>query len=143
MILGVDTDVLVNWRMKGASKHKLATRLMRREVQAGHRLGFTPQVMGEFIHIVTDPRRFERPMTMSAAIDIARKHWLAPEAEHIVPTPAVVERALELLGLLRLGRKRILDTMLAATFESAKVQRLATFNRRDYEAFTFIEVVDK
>jgi predicted nucleic acid-binding protein len=41
-----------------------------------------------------------------------------------------------------LGRKRILDTALAATLEAARIRRLATFNGRDFEVFGFLEVVE-
>lgn len=39
------------------------------------------------------------------------------------------------------GRKRVLDTVLAATLESAGVSRLATFNVDDFSVFGFLEVV--
>lgn len=50
-------------------------------------------------------------------------------------------RTLEFLDSLSLGRKRILDTALAATLELAGVRRLATFNRKDFEVFPFLELV--
>lgn len=40
------------------------------------------------------------------------------------------------------GRKRILDTALAATLEAAGVSRLATLNGRDSQVFGFLEIVD-
>jgi predicted nucleic acid-binding protein len=41
-----------------------------------------------------------------------------------------------------LGRKRILDTVLAAVLESAGVEQLASFNGSDYRVFGFIQVVE-
>jgi predicted nucleic acid-binding protein len=49
---------------------------------------------------------------------------------------------MELMSVHGLGRKRILDTVLAATLETAHVRRLATLNARDFALFDFIEVVD-
>ena len=46
-----------------------------------------------------------------------------------------------MIRTLNLGRKRILDTAFAATLEAAGVQRLATFNARDFAVFPFLEVV--
>lgn len=142
MIVGIDTDVLVNWMMRGAPDHSRARRLIEREVQAGCLLGFTPQVIAEFLHVVTDSRRFKTPMTMPEATSIVRRLWSAPETERILPGPTIVERATELIDRLRLGRKRILDTLLACTFEAGRVTRIATFNRADFSAFAFLEVVD-
>ena len=47
----------------------------------------------------------------------------------------------EAVALLARERKRVLDTALAATLESAGIRRLATFNGADYAAFPFLEVV--
>jgi len=143
MTLGLDTDVIVSWAMSGAEHHEAARTLLRREVrQAGHTLACTPQVLFEFIHVVTDPRRFERPMSMAKALDTARDFWDAPETIRVLPGPLVMHRTLELLGELKLGRKRILDTALAATFHQAGVTRLATLNGADYKVFRFLEIVD-
>ena len=142
MILGIDTDVLVNWAMAGAPHHRAARRLIETEVrERKSRLGITPQVLFEFVHVSTDPRRFENPLPMDRAIDLTRTIWDAEETVRLVPGPTVVHRALDLIAGLRLGRKRILDTVLAATLEGARVRRLATLNERDFEGFAFLEIV--
>jgi len=142
MILGVDTDVLVNWAMEGAPRHRASRRLLEKELgRPAGRLGLTTQVLFEFLHVCTDPRRFEAPLSMDRANDVARDIWSASDVERIQPGPAVFERTLELLLSLKLGRKRILDTALAAALESAGVHRLATFNGRDFAVFPFLEVV--
>lgn len=140
MIVGVDTDVLAHWLMAGASRHHAARAFLAREVEQGNQLGLTQQVIAELVHVITDGRRFERPLTMQAAIDAARHVWTAPEVVRIVPAPGALERALDLLKSYRLGRKRILDTMLAAILEAAGVTRLATFNGDDFRVFGFLEI---
>lgn len=142
MILGLDTDVLVNWAMTGAPYHVTSRRLLEREVRKRDgRLGLTPQVLYEFLHVVTDPRRFPEPLPMHRASELAASLWDAVEVERIVPSVGVAHRTLELLGRLGLGRKRILDTALAATLEAAGVRRLATLNRADFQIFPFLELV--
>ena len=142
MTLALDTDVLVNWLMDGAPSHAASSRLVRREVEElGGTLGLVPQVIHEFLHVCTDPRRFERPMPMKRALELVGDLWAAPEVVRIVPGPEMLPRTLELMRNLRLGRKRILDTALAATIEIAGVRRLATLNPRDYKLFPFIETV--
>ena len=78
---------------------------------------------------------------MNEAIDLAQALWDTDEAVRVVPGPAVVPRAFALMSSLQLGRKRILDTVLAATLEAAGVRRLATLNVRDFEVFPFLEIV--
>lgn len=143
MVLGVDTDVLVHWAMADAPRHRAVRRLFDREVgEAGHSLGLTLQVLFEFLHVVTDSRRFEKPLEMRQALDLTRELWGAPEVMRIRPTVRVYPRACELIEQLGLGRKQILDTALAATLEAAGIHRLATLNRRDFAVFPFIEVVE-
>jgi predicted nucleic acid-binding protein len=79
---------------------------------------------------------------MRQAIALTRALWDGKETARILPGPTVVHRMLDLLATMRLGRKRILDTALAATLESAGVTRLATLNAADFRVFSFLEVVD-
>jgi predicted nucleic acid-binding protein len=140
--LALDTDVLVSWAMTGAPRHAAARRLVRSEISAGRPLAITLQVLWEFLHVVTDPRRFASPMPMSTAIATTRALWDAPDTQRVSAGPRTAHRTLELLQTNRLGRKRILDTALAATLEEAGVRRLATFNRKDFEVFGFLEIVE-
>lgn len=143
MTLGIDTDVLVNWAMSGAPQHRAARTLLEDQIVARETpIAITPQVLFEFIHVVTDRRRFERPMDMDGAVSVARNLWEARETIRVLPGSTMLHRVLELLDGLRLGRKRILDTALAVTLADAGVHRLATFNAKDYEVFAFVEVVD-
>lgn len=141
MIVGIDTDVLVNWLMVGAVHHHPADEFIRETVANGNKLGVTPQTLHEVIHICTDARRFETPLSMNDAIAYTRKLWDGKEVARLLPTVAVLHRTLELLSVHALGRKRILDTALAATLEAADVLRLATFNAKHFEVFGFLEIV--
>jgi len=141
-MLALDTDVLVHWAMEGAAHHRATRRLVEREIRGPEgRLALTPQLLFEFVHVVTDPRRFESPLTVPGATALVRDLWDSREVIRVLPGPSVVHRTLELLTKLRLGRKRILDTALAATLEAAGISRLATLNGPDFEIFPFIEVV--
>ena len=143
MILGIDTDVLVSWLVKVAPRHADARRLIEIQVrERGGLIALTPLVVQEFLHVVTDPRRFEEPLSMPEAIQRIGEIWESEEVVRILPSSEVMPRTLELLADLRLGRKRILDTALAATLESAEVRRLATFNPGDFRIFDFLELVD-
>jgi predicted nucleic acid-binding protein len=128
--------------MSGAPRHAAAVQLLDAEVtERGGSLALAPQVMHEFLHVVTDPRRFENPLSMRDGLRWAASLWSAEEVVRILPAPGVLDRTFELLERLRLGRKRILDTALAATLELAGVRRLATFNADDFRPFTFLELV--
>lgn len=141
-VLALDTDVLVGWLHEESEHHAASRRLIERELADGEtRLGLTAQVLFELVHVVTDPRRFETPLSMDEAVDLVRELWQSSDADRIAAPPRVLPRTLELLQEHRLGRKRILDTALAATLETAGIRRLATWNPGDYTVFGFLETV--
>jgi predicted nucleic acid-binding protein len=142
MIVALDTDVLVSWAMQGAPRHGVARAFVQSETAAKNSLGLVPQVLYEFVHICTDGRRFDQPLPMDQALRLARDLWDSQEVTRITPGLAALSRAFDLLEAHHLGRKRILDTVLATTLEQAEVRRLATFNGADYRIFPFLEVVE-
>ena len=80
-------------------------------------------------------------MPLEEAGLLATLLWEGQEVQAIRPGPAIVSRTASLLREFRLGRKRILDTALAATLESAGIRKLVTSNAGDYSCFTFLTIV--
>ena len=142
MIVGVDTDAIVHWLMEGAPHHADTRKFVEREIsEHGNSLGITSQVLYEFLHVSTDPKRFENPLTVNGAVQLLRRLWNGKEIVRVQQTPAVFSRTLELMENLRLGRKRILDAALAATFEAAGIKKIVTLNTKDFQVFGFLEAV--
>lgn len=143
MSLAVDTNVLIPWLVASAPGHLGASTLIAGELDSpGGRIVLVQQVCWEFLHVVTDAKRFASPLTMDAARTLLLSVWQAAETTRVAPTPEVVPRVLELMAKHQLGRKRILDTALAVTLERAGVRRLATLNGADFGCFPFIDVVE-
>ena len=61
MIHGVDTGFLVAAEVVEHPCHVDARSILGNLVATGDSLAITPQVLAEFIHIVTDARRFSQP----------------------------------------------------------------------------------
>jgi predicted nucleic acid-binding protein len=142
MSLALDTNVLIPWLVHSAPGHAEARAFVESEItRDGGRIAIAPQVCWEFLHVVTDDRRFQRPCSMDDAAALVRAVWNARETERLPASAEVVPRVLELVREHRLGGKRILHTALAATLEAAGVRRLATYTTRDYACFSFLELV--
>lgn len=141
MTHGIDTDFLVAAEVREHPFHSDANSLLDALLSAGHLLALAPQTLAEFIHVVTDPKRMPRPLTMSEAIQRAEHWWQAKEVLRVFPDGQATSEFLSWLSLYQLGRKRLLDTMLAATMQAAGVQRLITNNRRDFAVFNALEIV--
>lgn len=137
----IDTNVVLSWMVKGAPHHVETEAFLRRELGSGRRIALLPLVLQEYVHVVTDGRRLARPLTMEAALSDAEALWNSVDVLRVLPGEGSVTRTFELMRRSGLGRKRILDTALAATLEEAGVRRLATFNVDDFRVFDFLDVV--
>jgi predicted nucleic acid-binding protein len=104
-------------------------------LKAGDSFALAPQILAEFIHIVTDPRRFSTPLELEPAIERAKTWWNATEVVQVFPTTESTLLFLVWLNDHCLGRKRLLDTMLASTFKASDVTSILTLNRTDFEIF--------
>lgn len=137
-MIGIDTTFLVQLEVQEAPAHLAAHQCLRREVlDPATPIALAPQILTEFIHIVTDPRRFKQPLTIQQALDKAVFWWNAAEVRHIHSTGESTTLFLDWMRLHQLGRKRILDTQLAAMLWRAGVRRLLTSNPADFQIFGF------
>lgn len=135
MIYGIDTGFLVAAEVTGHPDHQAARRILSDALSSGHQLALAPQVLAEFIHVVTDAKRFTQPLNVSAAIQNAFLWWTARDVVQVFPDRAAILQFLTWLQAYSLGRKRLLDTMLAATFFSSQVTTILTTNASDFAVF--------
>lgn len=142
MRVAIDTDFLVRLSIANHPGQAVATELRDRHIEAGDRFALAPQVVFEFVHVVTDPRRFTAPLTMPEALRVAQAWWEAAEVEPLLPEGEVIPRFFELMAAYQLGRKRVLDTALAATCLAAGVTQLITGNAADYRVFPELELIE-
>ena len=140
MTHGLDTSFLVAAEVSSHEAHAACRAQLQKLLKAQDILALAPQVLAEFIHVVTDAKRFSSPLTLEQAIERAEIWWNAAEVVHVFPT---AESTLLFLGWLeehQLGRKRLLDTMLASTLRGGGVASILTLNRGDFAVlggFTF------
>jgi predicted nucleic acid-binding protein len=135
MIHGLDTGFLVAAEVLEHAEHAAARDTLTRLLATGDLIVIAPQVLAEFIHIVTDPRRFAHPLTMTAAHRLAEQWWTAREVVRGFPDDAATRQFLDWLQRFALGRKRLLDTLLAATYGQAGIRSLLTTNPADFSIF--------
>lgn len=135
MLYGLDTGFLIAAEVIEHPEHDAARQTLVRLVAAGDRIAIAPQILAEFIHIVTDSRRFTQPLTVAEARNIAEQWWTSAEVDHVFPNDAAIDQFLVWLDQLSLGRKRLLDTFLAATYQQAGIQSILTINSTDFAAF--------
>jgi predicted nucleic acid-binding protein len=140
-LIGVDTSYLVALAVREHAAHRACWKLFESEIVGGTAtMAMAPQVLAEFCHVVTDPRRFERPLDMPAALELCEQWWSAEECRRVTVDEEVTALFLTWMQELRLGRKQLLDTLLAASYHRAGVRRLATTDWRDFGRYGVFEI---
>jgi predicted nucleic acid-binding protein len=139
-IKGLDTTFLIQAEVSKAPGHQNSRAILKETELRGDSLAITPQVLSEFIHIITDPNRFPDAVAMEQAITRAENWWNADIVTQVFPNNQNTLLTLEWLKKYRLGRKRILDTQLAAIYYSAGVKTILTTNSRDFKIFDVFKI---
>lgn len=139
MIHGIDTSFLIAVELDEHPKHSLAGVELQRLAAVGDRFALTPQVLDEFIHVVTDGKRFDQPFDIVTARHTAERWWTASDVDRVYPNEAAVTQFFAWVAQFRLGRKRLLDTMLAATYLHNGVTSILTINPTDFTALGVID----
>jgi predicted nucleic acid-binding protein len=135
MTHGLDTGFLVAAELAEHADHVTARGTLVKLIAAGDRIAIAPQVLAEFLHVSTDPRRLAQPLDMTTANQVSQRWWTATEVIHVFPDAAATQQFLTWLKQFSLGRKRLLDTLLAATFQQAGIQSVLTTNPADFAVF--------
>lgn len=140
---GIDTTWLVDLEVEESPRHQGAIRLFdswRREGKT--RLCVYHHVFLEFLHVVTDQARFEHPLTMDQAVERVW-FWISQERLRILyPSEMSMKRCLLWLTAYRLGRKRLVDTQMAATYAEEGVTRIWSANPGDFALFGVFDLPD-
>src|SRR5882724_5292696 len=72
---GVDTNVLIYAHISESPQHEaVRSYLLGQLAQDDVTLVVTPNILHEFLHIVTDARRFDPPVPMTDALAVARSY---------------------------------------------------------------------
>ena len=143
MKLGVDTNVLIYAHIPSLPEYpRVKSFLLSFLAQSHATLVLTPNILHELVHIVTDERRFTSALSMPEALAVARHFLRRPNVECASVDEAILEDALSLLEQHHLGRKRITDTLFAATLRRRGVRALLTCNQADFQIFTDLELID-
>lgn len=141
MIHGLDTGFLVAAEVAEHPAHAAARARLAELIAAGDTVAIAPQILAEFLHVVTDAKRFGSPLEMPDAISLAEQWWTARDVVPVFPNDLATRQLLAWMRQHFLGRKRLLDTLLAATYWQAGISSLLTTNPSDFTVFGCFQCV--
>lgn len=136
----IDTNVMVYAVDSESPYHVVSKSLLDRAVNTDAGLCVTSQIIAEFCAVITDRRRVRNPLDPTAAASVVRT-LIALPGLRLLTQPVGAE--LHFADLIekhgRVG-PRIFDLFLVAVMRGNGVQRIYTFNKRDFESIDGIEI---
>ncbi len=140
-MIGLDCNILIQLAFAEHPVNLRTLAAVQAETGRGEKLVFPSLVVNEFLHVATDARRFAPPLTMTEALSWIEDFLANPSVQLLEPTKASMDQTLRWMRQFNLGRKRILDTHLAAALHSGGVRRVLTSNPSDFTVFGVLETV--
>ena len=143
MICGVDANVLIYSAIESMPEHNRILTFFERRVLTGRlSCAISFPVLLEFVHITTDPKRFKPPLSVEESVGIAEQYWQAANWHRMIPKSTTGSLTFSLLREHKLGRKRLLDTYLAATLLDNGITSLITCDRDDFKVFSQLQLIN-
>lgn len=139
---GIDTTFLIDLEITDSPRHEAALKIFNEWRSKKHSvLAVYNQTFLEFMHVVTDAKRFNSPLTMEEAV---QRCWFWMDQERIkvvYPDDNSLKRAQLWISMHKLGRKRIQDTHMASAFASNGVSEIITANPENFEILDTFEII--
>src|SRR6266567_4270021 len=109
-MIGLDTSFLIRVAIADAERHEAARQLFLTKVRTEkNKVALVPLVLSEFIHVVTDTRRFPHALSVESAVQEAKTWWLADDTVRLHTNDAAMALFFRWMMEFQLGRKRVLD----------------------------------
>ena len=139
---GIDTTFLIDLEIKESPRHERAVEIFNKwREEKNSFLVIYSNVFNEFLHVITDAKRFVNPVPMETAIERCW-YWSDHQRVKVVySSDDSLKRLLLWMSMHELGRKRINDTTMAAVYAQEGVSKIITANPADFEILKTFEVI--
>lgn len=141
-MIGLDSTFLIDLYWIDSPRHKNAVQLFSKLSKEASKLLIFYNCFNEFIHVITDSKRFENAFSMKQALEIVETWCCMEEIQVIYPDDSSFTRERTWLNLYNLGRNRLNDTSMAACYAQYGVSKIITANPSDFKNFEIFESID-
>lgn len=129
----LDTNILVYAHDTSSQQHIVSANLLAAAIAGQLHAVLAEQNLLELYRILTNPVAMKnKPLTATQAKELIENTYLNELFQIIYPTPASLQKVLDLAVQKNITSARIFDLRLAATALSAQVDIFATFNTQDF-----------
>ena len=142
-MIGIDTCFLIDLYWEDSPRNKNARELFSKIANnESVKLAVYYNCFNEFLHVITDSKRFENPLSVSEAISVI-DYWCDIDRVTVLyPDDTSFKRTLAWMNRYQLGRNRVNDTQMASCYLTSGVSSIITANPKDFEIFESFEIND-
>lgn len=145
-MIALDTTFLIDLYWSDSPRHEKAVyfynKLCEQAENEPEEIIIYYNCFNEFVHVITDSKRFSNAFTMEDALDIVDL-WCNLENVRIVyPDEKSFSMAKAWLSIYSLGRNRLNDTNMAACYAQSGASKIITANPADFNLFQIFTVMD-
>lgn len=135
-----DTNVLLRWMQPQDPEFIIAQRAVQNLETAGAILCFTSQNLGEFWNVLTRPSN-RNGYGLSPRQAEERARVIESRFRLLADVPAIYEEWRTLLAAYSVSGAQVHDARLVASMRIHGVQKMLTFNVRDFVRYSGIEAL--
>lgn len=140
--LAIDTTFLIDLYWEDSPRHKGAVKFFKNFAnKTSNTLLVYYNCFNEFIHVITDTKRFENAFSMEEAINIVDEWRELDRVKILFPFDESFGRTVTWLKIHNLGRKRLNDTNMASRYELEGATEILTANPKGFECIKTLRTV--
>ena len=142
-MIGIDTCFLIDLYWENSPRNKNARALFSQIANnESVKVAVYYNCFNEFLHVITDSKRFENPLSVSEAISVI-DYWCDIDRVTVLyPDDTSFKRTLAWMNRYQLDRNRVNDTQMASCYLTSGVSSIITANPKDFEIFESFEIND-
>ena len=141
MSLGLDSCFLIDLYWEDSPRHVTVLEKFKEIASSGQEVCVYYNCFNEFIHVITDAKRFENAFSMEEALAVVDEWRDLENVRILFPDDQSFGRTVAWLSIYKLGRKRLNDTNMAASYVHSGVSEVITANPKDFEIFKELKVI--
>ena len=142
-MIGIDTCFLIDLYWENSPRNKNARALFSQIANnESVKVAVYYNCFNEFLHVITDSKRFENPLSVSEAISVIDCWCDIDRVTVLYPDDTSFKRTLAWMNRYQLGRNRVNDTQMASCYLTSGVSSIITANPKDFEIFESFEIND-
>lgn len=142
-MIGIDACFLIDLYWQDSPRNKNARALYSKIANdETTQLAVYFDCFNEFLHVITDSKRFSNPFSIKEAINVIDFWCDIDRVKVLYPDDTVFKRTITWMNMYNLGRNRINDTQMASCYLSNNITSIITANPKDFEIFQSFELED-